>query len=220
MFVGHLAVGLAGKQIAPKTSLCTLFLASVLPDLLWVVFLLAGIEHVRIQPGITAANALDLWDYPISHSLLTDALWAALFAGLYYAWRRYPRGAWAIFGAVLSHWLLDFLSHRPDMPLAPGVHRYFGLGLWNSIPATYLVEGLLWLLGIVVYARATQAASRAGVYAFWAMIALLTALWVPSLGGPPPPDVRAIGFVNMVLSMVLLAWAYWIDRIRPALGQP
>lgn len=220
MFVGHLAVGFAAKRIAPRTSLGTLLLASLLPDLLWVVFLLAGIEHARIAPGITAANALDLWDYPLSHSLLTDALWAALFAGLYYAWRRTPPGAWVIFGVVLSHWLLDFASHRPDMPLAPGLHRYFGLGLWNSIPATYLVEGLLWLVGIILYARATRAAGRAGVYAFWAMIALLTALWLPSVGGPPPPNVRAIAYVNMILSGVLFAWAYWIDRIRPAQPQP
>lgn len=220
MFVGHLAVGLAGKRFAPETSLGTLLFAALLPDLLWVVFLFSGIEHARIEPGITAANALDLWDYPLSHSLLTGALWAALFAGIYYAWRRTPRGAWVIFAAVLSHWLLDFLSHRPDMPLAPGVHRYFGLGLWNSIPATYLVEGLLWLLGIVVYARSTRATGRAGLYVFWAMIALLTALWVPSVGGPPPPDVRAIAFVNMALSIVLFAWAYWIDRVRPVPGQP
>jgi len=216
MFVGHLAAGFAAKRFAPRTSLGTLLVAALLADLLWVIFLLAGIEHARIQPGITAANALDLWDYPFSHSLLTGALWAALFAGIYYAWRRYAPGAWAIFAAVLSHWLLDFASHRADMPLAPGLHRYFGLGLWNSIPATYLVEGFLWLVGILLYARATRASGRTGVYAFWVMIALLTALWIPSVGGPPPPSLRAMAFANIPFSLVLFAWAFWIDSRRPA----
>jgi len=216
MFVGHFAVGFAAKRVAPKASIGTLLLAALFADALWVVFLAAGVEHVAIKPGITVVNALDLYDFSISHSLAMDIVWGVLFAGIYF-WRRCDsRAAWAIFAAVLSHWVLDFASHRPDMPLAPGVHRYFGLGLWNSAIATLLVEGLLWIGGLWVYIRATRPVTKLGTYAFSAMIVLLTLLWLGSLGGTPPPSVSALTFVNVILFVIVLGWAYWIDRLRPA----
>src|SRR5690242_3013072 len=146
MLVGHFAVGLAAKRIVPNVSAGTLVLAAVLADLLAFVFLIAGIEHVNITPGITAVNPIDCYDFAISHSLLMDAVWAALFAAAYFMWKRDVRVAWVLFAAVLSHWVLDWISHRPDMALAPGMHRYFGLGLWNSVPATLAVEGSLWAI--------------------------------------------------------------------------
>ena len=79
-----------------------------------------------------------------------------------------------LFVAVLSHWLLDFVAHPPDMPLAPGMHKEFGLGLWTSLPATLIVEGGFWLLAILLYVRATHAKKRLGIYAFWIVIPLLT----------------------------------------------
>src|SRR5271166_2043976 len=149
MFVGHLAVGLGGKRIGPKISLGTWMLAAVLADLIVFPLLIAGVERFNVAPGVTVNRMVGA--IPYSHSLLMDAIWGALFAAAYFARRRYPRGAWLLFAAVLSHWILDFISHRPDMALAPGVHGVFGLGLWNSIPATLIVEGGLWLLAIAVY---------------------------------------------------------------------
>lgn len=174
MLVGHIAVGLAAKRITPRVSLGTTVLAALLPDLLWCTFLLAGIEHVQLQPGRGAVNYLAASDIAYSHSLLMDAAWGALLAAAYWFARHYARGAWMLFATVLSHWLLDFVAHRPDMALAPGVHRYFGLGLWNSVAATVMVEGGMWVAAIVVYLRATRAKSRTGVYAFWIVAAFLT----------------------------------------------
>lgn len=215
MFVGHFAAGLIAKRAAPAASLGTMILAALFPDLLFSVFLLAGIEHVAIQPGITAVNPLDLYDIPLSHSLLMDAFWGAALAAVYFWRRRDRRGAWVVFAAVLSHWLLDWVSHRPDMPLAPGVARYFGLGLWHFVWATFVVEGLLWAASILLYARITKAKSRAGVLGFWSMIVVLSALWIVSLGGAPPPSVLAVGIVNSILCLLALAWAYWVNRLRP-----
>lgn len=215
MFVGHLAVGFAAKSYAPKTSLGTLLIAAQLPDILWSVFLIAGIEHARIVRGITAVSPLDLYDFPISHSLLMDVVWACSFAGSYFLFRRYARGAWVVLAAVLSHWVLDFVSHRPDMPLAPGLQAKFGLGVWNSVPLTFAVEGGLWLLGIAVYAHATAARDRAGTYAFWPVIAVLTTIWIGSIGGKPPPNIQVVAVGNLIIS-ILFVWAYWIDRHRPA----
>lgn len=121
--MGHFAVGLVAKRMAPKISLGTGVLASMAADLLGCIFLIAGIEHVHIKPGMGAANYFDASDIPMSHSLGMDVIWAAVFAAVYSLWRNYSRGAWVLFVAVVSHWLLDFVSHRPDMPLAPGVRN-------------------------------------------------------------------------------------------------
>lgn len=214
MFVGHLAVGLAAKRFAPKTSLGTLLIAAQFADILWPVLILAGVEHARIAPGITPAAGFDFYDYPISHSLLMDVLWAAILAGIYYAARRYRPGAIAIFIGVISHWILDFISHRPDMPLAPGSHALYGLGLWYSIPATCLVESLIFATGLVLYLKATRARDRIGVYGFWPMVVLLLALWITSIFGPPPPSMLAVGVAGIIGALLATAWAYWIDKHR------
>src|SRR2546423_8429935 len=140
MFVGHLAVGLLGKRIEPKVSLGTWTLAAMLADLIVFPLLIVGVEHFDVVPNVTTHRMVGR-DIVYSHSLLMDAVWGALFASVYFLRRRNARGAWLLAAAVLSHWLLDVISHRPDMPLAPGVNVYLGLGLWNSIPATRLVEG-------------------------------------------------------------------------------
>jgi len=214
MLVGHLAVGLAGKRVEPRISLGTLVLAALLADLLWCVFMIAGIERVQYKPGMGAANYFGASDIAMSHSLLMDVVWAALFAAAYFLKRRYPRGALVLFLAVLSHWLLDFVAHRPDMPLAPGCHRFFGLGLWTSIPATLIVEGGLWLLALVLYVRATRPRNRAGVYVFWSVAVLLTLLWYGNIAGPPPSNPNTAPIFSLILFSLIVAWAYWMNRLR------
>jgi hypothetical protein len=216
MLVGHIAVGLAAKRITPRVSVGTTVLAALLPDLLWCTFLLAGVEHVELRPGRGAVNYLAASDIALSHSLLMDAAWGALLAAAYYFTRHYARGAWVLFAAVMSHWLLDFVAHRPDMALAPGVHRYFGLGLWNSVAATVIVEGGMWLLAIVVYVRATRAKKRTGVYAFWIVAAFLTVVWHGNIAGPPPPSPRAMALSSLIFFSGVVAWAHWMNRLRPA----
>ena len=214
MFVGHFAVGLAAKSVAPKVSLGTLILAAAFSDVLWILFFPLGIEQVVIQPGIMVANSLDLVYIPFSHSLLMDVVWGGLFAAIYFLLRRDSRGAWILFAAVLSHWALDWATHRPDMPLAPGIDLRFGLGLWNSRLATFVVEGTLWFGAIILYVRATRPVSRSGVYAFWTMIVLLTALWLLSLGGAPPPSLRSLAIVNTFFFAIVETWAFWMNRMR------
>src|SRR2546430_7498580 len=161
MFIGHFGVALAAKKAAPRTSLGTLILAAQFIDLLWPIFLLLGLEHVRTAPGITKVSPFDFYDYPISHSLLMVVVWSVVLGGLYYAFRRYTRGAWWIALAVLSHWLLDFIVHRPDLPLWPGGPRV-GLGLWNLPPVAVVLELALFAAGVGLYLRATRPRGPAG----------------------------------------------------------
>jgi membrane-bound metal-dependent hydrolase YbcI (DUF457 family) len=213
MFVGHLGVGLIGRRIEPKISLGTWMLAALLADLILFPLLIAGIEGFGRQPG-DGLNRMVGQHIVYSHSLLMDGIWAALFAAAYYLRRRYPRGAWLLFAAVLSHWLLDFVSHRPDMPLAPGVRQTFGLGLWNSIPATLAAEGGFWLLAIIVYVRATHAVKPAGVYVFSIGAAFLTLTWYGNITAGMDPNPVKAGIGGLIFFSLIVAWAYWVNRLR------
>jgi membrane-bound metal-dependent hydrolase YbcI (DUF457 family) len=213
MFLGHIAVGFASKRWAPRTSLVLLIAAPLFADLLWPFFLLFGIEHVRIDPGNTRFTPFDFYDYPWSHSLLALIFWACILAGLYAGITRYRAGTIALWIGVVSHWVLDWITHRPDMPLYPGSHRY-GLSLWNSIPGTMAVELAMFAIGIWLYLRATTARDRIGRYAFAAFVAILLAMYVSNLFGGPPPNVESVIWASLIAEPILLLWAWWFDRHR------
>ena len=215
MFLGHFGVGFGAKAAAPRTSLGSLLLASQLIDLLWPALLLAGIERVAIAPGITRVTPLDFTHYPISHSLAAVLLWAVLFGVVYHVLRRYPRGALVCGLAVVSHWVLDLLSHRPDLPLAPGSSLRVGLGLWGSLAGTLLVELAVFAAGVYLYLRTTRASNRTGAVALWALVGLLLVIYAGNILGPPPPSVSAIAWIGQA-QWLLIAWGYWIDRHRQA----
>jgi hypothetical protein len=205
---------MALKKMAPAAPLAVLLPAATLPDLLYSILLLTGAEHARIVPGITAAIPLDLYDYPWSHSLLMNAIAGSGVAGAWLAWKQSGAGAWAVFFGVVSDWVLDFVSHRPDMPLAPGLDVYPGLGLWRSIPATYAVEGALWAAGLAICVRLGGPCTPARKVGFRLAAAALTGAWIVSVGAPPPPDLFTMGLVNLSLFPILFGWALWADRQR------
>ena len=212
MFIGHFGAGFAGKKIAPAVSLGTLFLAAQFADLLWPLLLLLGIEHFRITPGITKLSPLDFYDYPISHSLLALVGWGAVLGGAYLLIRNRVRGAVVLAAAVVSHWVLDVVVHRPDMAVLPG-REYLGLGLWNSVPATVLAEVGVYGGGLALYLTATKAKDRVGVWALWTLVVFLLLVWIASLVGPPPPDVKSVAVAGLAMWLTV-PWAYWIDRHR------
>lgn len=215
MFIGHYGVGLAAKRFAPRTSLATLLTASLFLDLVWPVLVLSGVERVRIAPGDTAMTPLDFEYYPYSHSLLMAVLWGVAFGLLYLLFRRDRAGALAVGCLVPSHWLLDLLVHRQDLPLAFGASSKLGWGLWNSVAATLLLEYGLFALGVAVYARTTRPLDRVGRWAFWAWAAFLALGFASDLGGPPPPSVDVLAWMALAL-WVLVLWAWWVDRHRAA----
>lgn len=213
MFIGHFALGLAAKRAAPQTSLAWLFVAPTLADLLWPVFLLLGWEQARIVPNANPFLVLWLDNYPISHSLATLIGWGVLFALLYRA--RTGRGRAAVILALLvvSHWVLDFITHRPDIPLYPGGPEY-GLGLWNSVMGTLIVEVLLFAAGVAIYLGQTRAKDKIGRFGFWGVIVVLLGAYLASLGGPPPPDLRMMAVFTIVVSAVFVLVAGWVDAHR------
>ena len=205
---------MAGKAVAPRISLGTLFLSVQLADALWPLLLLLGIEHVRISPGMTRWSPLDFWDYPVSHSLVALLAWGVLFGAVYFLSRRYLFGSLVLAAGVVSHWFLDVLVHRQDMPVFPR-GPYLGLGLWNSLPATLIAETGLYVFGIAVYLRVTRARDAVGTWALWSLLILLAIVWLAALLGPPPPNPETIAFSGL-FGWLFVPWAYWIDRHRAA----
>ena len=216
MFIGHFAVGFASKRVAPKSSLAVLLAAPLLADLLWPAFLLVGIERVQVTPSNNPFLNLTFVSYPWSHSLVMGLVWATLFAGTYYARTRYTPGAAIIALGVVSHWVLDVITHRPDMPLSPWSSRVYGFGLWESVPSTVIVESAMFMAGIWVYTRCTAARDRIGRYARWGLVAFTAVGYVMSLVPAKPPSVTAIGWTALSLGILTVVWAWWADGHRNA----
>jgi hypothetical protein len=214
MFIGHFAVAFAAKRAAPSVSLGTLFFACEWVDLVWPLFLLAGLERVEIQPGVTAFTPLNFVYYPWTHSLAMGAVWAAAFGVLYLSIRKSSRAALLLAAVVLSHWFLDLVAHRPDLPLAPGSDTRLGLGLWNSIPATLVVEVSLFVAAVLFYVWRTRALDRAGRWGLWGLLAFLVVAYVGAAFGPPPPNVEAIAWAGLIGGAATGFLGYWIDRHR------
>ena len=213
MFLGHYAVAMAAKKAAPQTSLGTLFIGAQFIDLLWPILLLAGVEHVRLDPGNTVVTPLDFYNYPFSHSLLGVAIWSLVLGGAYYSIRRSWRGSLVLGLAVLSHWVLDLLTHRPDLPITFSGEARAGLGLWNSLPLTLMLELGLFIAGIALYLRSTTKRDGIGQYGFWALMLVLAGIYMVNLFGPPPPSAEMIGIAGNA-SWLFVLWAYWVDRHR------
>ena len=218
MFIGHFGVGLGAKAAAPRVSLGTLFLAAQFLDLLWPTLLMLGIERVQILTAPVQGPPLAFVHYPISHSLLTTLVWAGLFAGIYFAARRYRTGAWVLGLLVLSHWLLDLLVHYPDLPLYPGSALHVGFALWSFPKAELLLELLIFVVGVVFYLRATRASDAIGKWTLWALLLFLVFIQIANSIGSPPPSVSALAWVGQA-QWLLVIWGYWVDRHRRPVGK-
>lgn len=216
MFLGHYGVAFAAKRIAPRTSLGALVFAGEFLDELWPILLLLGVEQVRIVPGLMIMSPLQFTYYPYSHSLLMAAVWGILIGGLYFAFKKYGRGAWVMALLVLSHWFLDLPMHQKDLPLWPGASSpKYGWGFWYLAVLTYIIEFTIFLAGVSAYTRATRPLDRIGRFGWWIYVAVLIILFVASNGSPPPSE-RALAWTALGI-WLFVPWAWWIDKHRALL---
>jgi LexA-binding, inner membrane-associated putative hydrolase len=213
MFIGHFALAYAAKRVVPRTSLGTLFAAAQLPDLVWPWLTLVGVEHATISPGDTVFTPLRFDSYPVSHSLLAVAAWGAAFGAIHYWRRRRGLDAAALALLVVSHWLLDFVTHRPDLPLWPGGPR-LGLGLWNWVSATIAVELVLFAAGLWLAVSATRPRDAIGRWGFAGLALLLLLIYAATVTSPPPPSMTAVGWAGAIGGILFFALGTWVDRHR------
>lgn len=210
MFVGHLAVAFLGKRASPAVSLGWFVAAATTLDLLWPLFVLAGWEQVSIVQGATAFTPLVFDHYPWSHSLVMAVVWGVVLAGLS-RWRGVDRRAAVLIAAlVVSHWVLDFITHAPDLPLWPGTSPRMGLGLWNNIPAALIIEGVLWVVAVALYVRERRARGWLGRIAFWSLVVVSTVMWVTGPWAPPPSSPRELAWFALI-GWIVIPWAAWAD---------
>jgi hypothetical protein len=207
MFIGHAALALAARPVAPRAGLGVAIAATYWLDIVWPVLVLTGIEQVEVAPGDTAFTPLHFVHYPWSHSLLAALVWSVLFGAA--CWKLGRRAALMMGLLVFSHWVLDAVSHRADLPLWPGSATLVGFGLWNSVAATLAVELALFAGGIALYLRAGGRASPG----FWALIAFFVLVYLGAAFGPPPPSAQAVAWSAVAL-VLLPVWGWWLERRR------
>jgi hypothetical protein len=211
MFVGHYGVSFAAKKIDRSIPLWILFLAVQLLDVAWAPLVLLGIEKVRIIPGFTASNPLDLYYMPYTHSLVAALLWSGA-AAVAYRMLAQPagKGAGFLIGvAVFSHWVLDFVVHRPDLPLYDNSAKV-GLGLWNRPVVAFGLEAALLLGGMLLYFQ-LQPRRRGGTVLF-GLVMLGIQAYV--FFGPPPASDNAAAATALV-AYAVFALIIWLLADRP-----
>jgi hypothetical protein len=209
VFVGHYSVSFAAKRYDPSLPLWLLFLAVQFLDVLWAPLILLGIEHVRIVPGITRSNPLDLYYMPFTHSLVAAVLWSVAIAGMFKVLvpRARPISAVVLGSAVFSHWLLDLLVHRPDLPLYDDTAKV-GLGLWNFPALAFVLEGALLFGGIALCIR-SGAVRPASVTIFGGvMLGIQAYLFF----GPPPVSAHAAAATALIAYVGFAALIHVIRR--------
>jgi len=222
LFTGHYSFSFAGRALAGKSGdqendkripLWLLFIAVQFIDVLWSIFVLLGIEKVRIVPGITASNALDLYYMPYTHSLLGVLFWSLLAFAMcqFVPALRGKRTGLILAAAVFSHWILDLIVHRPDLALYDSVGK-MGFGLWNYRGAAFALEMAVLLCGAaMLYRTAAHKVRLAGFVAFLAALQVFGTFFFP-----PPPSDHAAAMTALLSYIVLALMAWWVDRPRTA----
>ncbi|HET6892240.1 MAG TPA: hypothetical protein VFH31_14150 [Pyrinomonadaceae bacterium] len=214
MFVGHYGVSFAFKSLEKPLPLWLLFIAVQFVDVLWAVFVPMGIEKVRITPGITASNPLDLYYMPYSHSLVAALLWSgAAFIGFKITGRRATFAAFLLAAAVFSHWVLDLIVHRPDLPLYDDTYK-MGFGVWNYPALALALEASLLFGGMFLYLRSTHAVSKLGKFGMPVFGIVLLAIQAVIFFGSPPSSPSAAALTAILSYVVFAAVAYWLESKR------
>lgn len=215
MFVGHYGPSFAIKSLRPAIPLWVLFVAVQLVDVAWAVLILLGVEKVRIVPGITASNPLDLYYMPYTHSLVAAIFWSVAVAVLVRLLPGVaPRSAAVWIGiAVFSHWVLEYLVHRPDLPLYDDTMK-IGLGLWNYPAVALSLEAALLFGGMIMYLRVTKPINAIGRIGMPVFGTVMLAIQSYVFFGPPPVSPAAAAITALVSYVVFAALADWVARQR------
>ena len=218
MFVGHYGVAFAAKPVGvrleARAPLWVWFIASQWMDVVWSFLVLLGIERLRIVPGFTEANALDLYYMPYTHSLPGSIVLSLLFGAIVALFTSGNRAATILLVAAVSfsHWILDLVVHTPDLPLYDNAAKV-GFGLWRHVALSFPLELIVLGLGAWLFARMTTFGGDKGRYVFWGFVILLMALQIYANFGPSPSSPEAMAVIALTLYVALALLAAWVEQI-------
>ena len=217
MLIGHYAPALLLKTRAPKLPLWVLFIGVEVLDYLWSVFVLTGVERMRVTPGINASNGLDLYDMPWSHSLVATVGWSLLVGAVIFWWRREWGSAVAMALAVASHFALDLLVHVNDLPLAGAGTLKLGFGLWNHFTLALLLETGLFVGAVLVL---TFSLGWQRHRSWWWLAGGMTVACVVSFFVPTPGGPVEMALTGLALYVALPLLAKRVDVTSGAASSP
>ena len=213
MLIGHYGPAFMIKAIDKKVPLWMLFIAVQVPDIIWGTLILLGIEKANINP-LQASNPLDLYYMPYSHGLLSTVIYSLVIVGLLMLipyFRRKPSIAWWLGAAIFSHWLLDFLSHRPDLPIY-GNSMKIGLGLWNHPTWAVIVELGIFLVGAIWYAIAVRGFKGWSNWLFWGFV--VVSILASTLRGDAmsPASASTIAISALLFYAAATVIIYYVEK--------
>ncbi|MEP6848189.1 MAG: hypothetical protein ABI999_04985 [Acidobacteriota bacterium] len=214
MFVGHYGISFAGRSMFGRVPLWVWFIAVQWMDILWSVLVLTGVEKLRIVPGFTQANALDLYFMPYTHGLpgsIVCSFVLGVFVASFVPGNRVTTGL-LVAAASFSHWVLDLIVHAPDLPLYDDSAKV-GFGLWRHVILSFPLELIFLGLGAWVYSRVAKFPTAKSRYVFWVFVIFLAVIQVYANFGPPPPSTDAMALMALGLYLVLAALAAVTERI-------
>jgi membrane-bound metal-dependent hydrolase YbcI (DUF457 family) len=216
MFVGHYAAALALKKFEKRASLGVLFLAVQFVDILFMPFVLLGIERMNIIPNFTQSTHFELEFMPYTHGLLGSAFWAVLgYVVFRWVFVKDRSVAFVVALAVFSHWVLDFMTHTPDLPLWSDDSIKLGLGLWNNAAASFALEAVLLVGALWIYLRATRSSTALGKYGMSVFVVLMILMNIFNIYGPPPQGGKIeLAITALFAYFLFAAIAFWLDRKR------
>ncbi len=216
MFVGHYAASLVLKRVEKKASLGLLFLGVQLVDVIFFPLVLLGIERFNIIENFTQSTHFELEYMPYTHSLLASFLWAGLIYGVYRIIPPKNKSVALVMGiAVLSHWFLDLIVHTPDLPLWQDASTKFGFGLWNNAIATYALEAVLLVGGLLIYLRSTTSSKVIGKYGMVIFVVILLLVNASNVFGPLESDSKTIlSLLGLFTYFLFAGVAHYLDGKR------
>jgi hypothetical protein len=215
MFAGHIGAALAIGRAERSVNVGVFIVAALLLDSLLWLFVLLGWESVTIPADFANTHQAE-FAFPYSHGLVASVVWSAL-AGmvgivLYSRLQTRWRAAALVAIAVFSHWVLDALVHRPELPLAGSASHAVGFGLWNNMPLALTVETAIVVVGLFLFVSSTKLA-RSKSIALVVLCLVVTAFTALGMTmAPAPPSAMAMATSSLGTLALACGLAYWLGR--------
>ncbi|HEX2804059.1 MAG TPA: hypothetical protein VHN55_08795 [Sphingomicrobium sp.] len=215
MLVGHYSASFAARAANRSIKLWVVVGAAQLLDILWSIFVIAGLERVEPAAGVT--EGLAFVHYPWSHSLAAAAAWSLVGFVAGKLLKAGTKGSFLVAAVVLSHWFFDALVHHADLPLWPGGGPLVGLALWNYPLAELALELVLFLAAGALLAPLW----RSNGLPAWRIPAFLAfgVLFMAATRLAPPPqevDQAVVGATGLAAYLLFVALAWAVERPLPA----